>query len=146
MTRIEIFEPSEGYRQVMALVQANKSEAEAHIPFAVDVDVQLYDRLYQAGLLVLLGAYEGARMVGYAIASVAPHLHYGVLVGQHMTLYIAPEHRTPRLSLRLVEALAAQCKAKGARMMTWHAKPDSAFARLLSKRFKVEDLVYLQEL
>lgn len=95
---------------------------------------------------MLLGAYDDAQMVGYAIASVAPNLHYGVPVGQHMALYIAPAHRTPRLSLRLIEELAAQCKAKGARMMTWHAKPGSAFARLLAKRFKVEDLVYLQEL
>ena len=146
MTRIAIFDPRDGYAGVLALVEANKPEAEAHIPHPITVDLPLYERLYDAGMLVCVGAYDGAQIVGYAIAGLSPSLHYGVLVAQHLTLYITPQHRKPRLSLRMVDALTDACKARGAQMMTWHAKPGSAFARLLAARMKLEDLVYLQEI
>lgn len=146
MTRIEAFEPRAGYDDVLALVKANKDEAESHIPLEVMIDLEAYEYLYQAGMLVLLGAYDGERMVGYAIASLSPSLHYGVVTAHHMTLYLAPSHRTPRTSLRMVEALAHACKDKGAVMMTWSAKPGSAFARLIARRARLEDFVFTQEL
>lgn len=131
--------------QVLALAADNRLEAEAHMP-TLDVDVALYAQLEDAGALATVGAFDDGVMVGYAVAVLAPHLHYGGLCAQHVTLYIAPANRTPRLSLRLMDALADVCRGKGAKMMTWHAKPDSAFARLLAKRLPLEDLVYLQEL
>ena len=148
MTRIEIFEPSpELYDEIERLGALHKDEVEAEVtalPVAINRD--LYDALYAQGALVCVGAFDGDRLVGYASAFVSAHPHYALTAAQHDALFIHPDHRTPRLALRMLECVESECKARGAVLIAWHAKHNSAFARLIAARAKPEETVYIKEL
>lgn len=136
MTRIAIFEPSpELYDEIERLGALHKDEVEAEVtalPVAINRD--LYDALYAQGALVCVGAFDDDRLVGYAIALFAPNLHYQMLSAAHDVLFLHRDYRTPRMALRLVEAVEAECKARGAQLMVWHAPIGGAFERILKTR------------
>lgn len=136
MTRIAIFEPSPKlYDEIEQLGQLHKDEVEADVtalPVAINRD--LYDALYAQGALVCVGAFDDDRLVGYAIALFAPNLHYQMLSAAHDVLFLHRDYRTPRMALRLVEAVEAECKARGAQLMVWHAPIGGAFERILKTR------------
>ena len=147
MTRIATFNPPDWYDQIEALGQLHKVETEAHLHDQPCVlNRTLYDALFAAGSLVCIGAFVDDRIIGYAIAVVSPHPHYALTAAQHDSLFIHPDHRAPRLALRLVEAVEAECKARGASFIAWHAKPGTPFARLLERRARLEEHVYTKEL
>lgn len=149
MTRIAIFEPSpELYDEIEALGQLHKAETEAHLHDQPCVlNRTLYDALHNTGALVSVGAFaDDGRLIGYASAFVSAHPHYALTAAQHDALFIHPDHRAPRLALRMVEVVEAECKARGAAFIAWHAKPGTPFARLLERRARLEEHVYTKEL
>lgn len=148
MTRIAIFEPSpELYDEIERLGALHKDEVEAEVTaLPVSVNRDLYDVLHAQGALVCVGAFDGDALVGYASAFVSAHPHYALTAAQHDALFIHPDHRAPRLALRMVEVVEAECKARGAAFIAWHAKTGTAFARLLAKRARLEEFVHIKEL
>ena len=136
MTRIAIFEPSpELYDEIERLGALHKDEVEAEVtalPVAINRD--LYDALHAQGALVCVGAFDDDRLVGYAIALFAPNLHYQMLSAAHDVLFLHRDYRTPRMALRLIDAVEAECKARGAQLMVWHAPIGGAFERILKTR------------
>lgn len=149
MTRIEIFEPSpELYDEIERLGQLHKAETEATLTdLPCQLNRVLYDALHEAGGLVCVGAFaDDGRLIGYASAFVSAHPHYALTAAQHDALFIHPDHRTPRLALRMLERVESECKARGAVLIAWHAKHNSAFARLIAARAKPEETVYIKEL
>lgn len=136
MTRIAIFEPSpELYDEIERLGALHKDEVEAEVTaLPVAINRNLYDALYAQGALVCVGAFDDDRLVGYAIALFAPNLHYQMLSAAHDVLFLHRDYRTPRMALRLVEAVEAECKARGAQLMVWHAPIGGAFERILKTR------------
>lgn len=147
MTRIATFNLPDWYDQIEALGQLHKAETEAHLHDQPCVlNRTLYDALFAAGVLVCVGVFADGCIVGYAVATVAPHPHYALTAAQHDSLFIHPDYRAPRLALRLVESVEAECKARGALFIAWHAKPGTPFARLLERRAHLEEHVYTKEL
>lgn len=147
MTRIATFNLPDWYDQIEALGQLHKAETEAHLHDQPCVlNRTLYDALFAAGVLVCVGVFADGCIVGYAVATVAPHPHYDLTAAQHDSLFIHPDYRAPRLALRLVESVEAECKARGALFIAWHAKPGTPFARLLEHRAHLEEYVYTKEL
>ena len=136
MTRIAIFEPSpELYDEIGRLGALHKDEVEAEVPaLPVAINRNLYDALYAQGALVCVGAFDDDRLVGYAIALFAPNLHYQMLSAAHDVLFLHRDYRTPRMALRLIDAVEAECKARGAQLMVWHAPIGGAFERILKTR------------
>ena len=147
MTRIEIFDISDWLDAIEALAVLHRDEAEAEL---TELPVSLWRDGYAAmqdmGALVCVGAFVGEVMVGYATAIVSQHLHYPMVVGNHDLLFVHRDYRAPRLALRMVEMVEEVCKDKGAVMMTWSAKPGSAFERLMGSRARREEIVYIKEL
>ena len=149
MTRIAIFEPSpELYDEIERLGQLHKDEVEATLTdLPCQLNRALYDALHNTGALVSVGAFaDDGRLIGYASAFVSAHPHYALTAAQHDALFIHPDHRAPRLALRMVEVVEAECKARGAAFIAWHAKTGTAFARLLAKRARLEEFVHIKEL
>ncbi|HEY5993341.1 MAG TPA: GNAT family N-acetyltransferase, partial [Gallionellaceae bacterium] len=102
----------------------------------------------QSGALLALVAYAGDEITGYSINFVGPHLHYsGLRYAHNDALYVAPEHRGGRLGLRLIRETERLAKEKGARMMMWHAKPDTALEQLIPRLgCGVHEIIYSKEL
>lgn len=148
MTRIAIFDPRQLYDDIEQLGQLHKAETEAGLTeLPCQLNRALYDALHEAGGLVSVGAFaDDDRLIGYASAFVSAHPHYALTAAQHDALFIHPDHRTPRLALRMLERVESECKARGAVLIAWHAKHNSAFARLIAARAEPEETVYIKEL
>ena len=148
MTRIAIFEPSpELYDEIERLGALHKDEVEAEVtalPVAINRD--LYDALHDAGALVCVGAFDGEALVGYAIALLSPNFHYRMTTAAHDVLFLHRDYRKPRLALRLIDAVEAECKARGAQLMVWHAPIGGAFERILKTRAKPIYTQFFKEL
>ena len=136
MTRIAIFEPSpELYDEIEQLGALHKDEVEAEVTaLPVVINRDLYDVLHAHGALVCVGAFDGGRMVGYAIALLSPNFHYRMTTAAHDVLFLHRDYRKPRLALRLIDAVGAECKARGAQLMVWHAPIGGACGRILKTR------------
>ena len=106
----------------------------------------VYAALELAGNVVAFGAFEGDELVGYSVAIIGPHLHYGYLYAHHDVLYVRPESRKGTVGLRLIRATEAESMARGARCVTWHVKPGSRLEAILSRTgYSVEETVYRKE-
>lgn len=111
-------------------------------------DADRFQRLEDMGNMLSLVAFDGERVVGYSINLLSTHLHYKELIVMHNDmLYLDPEYRKGRLGLRLIKATQQAAKLRGVRMLTWHAKPDTALALLLPKLgCGVQDILFSEVL
>ena len=114
--------------------------------FAPDFDRHI--QMQRAGILLVLFAYQETDLVGYSSTIVLPHLHYPDLIHAHNDLlFVVPEHRSGGLGLRLIYQTKRYARGRGARFMTWHAKPKTALAELLPKLgCRVQDIVFGEEI
>lgn len=106
-----------------------------------------YEALDDAGVLLFLTARKEGRLVGYSCNIVGTHLHYRHLtVASNDVLYLAPGARGT-LGLRLIRRTEEEAERAGAKLMLWHAKPDSTLDRLLqAKGYGVQDIIYTRPL
>lgn len=104
----------------------------------------IYCSTEDADGLFVLGAFEGPNLVGYSVNFVHPHLHYQSLtVAENDVLFLALEHRNAGAGRQIIAATEAEAKARGARLVMWHAKPGTALERLLSvDGYRVQDVVF----
>ena len=111
-------------------------------------DAARYKAMEKAGIVLALGAFDGDVMVGYSVSLLGPHLHYADLVfAQNDVIYVAQAYRNGRTGIRLIQAAEAQAKARGARMLVWHAKQGTALDSLLPRLgYGVQDILHSKEL
>lgn len=141
---------------IAELIQANEALGREHyeeialnkVVMQYAPDAERFALLEKAGALVTLAAFDGERIVGYSVNIVSPHLHYKHLVVLHNDmLYIAQAYRRGRLGLRLIAATREAAIKRGAQMITWHAKENTALASLLPKLgCKVQDILFSEVL
>lgn len=80
----------------------------------LDPDFANYDAMHALGMLSIVVARRAGEIIGYHFTIVRPHLHYvTTLCGQTDIYYIAPEHRTGRVPLRLFQFVEKTLKARG---------------------------------
>ena len=110
-------------------------------------DFNRYRIIEAAGVLLSIAAVVNGVLVGYSINMVAPNMHYGdLVVCQNDVLYVKPEFRggVGGPLMKMTEILA---KDRGARMMVWHAKPDTALEGVLPHMgYEVQDIMFSKEL
>ncbi|MEC5161710.1 MULTISPECIES: GNAT family N-acetyltransferase [unclassified Janthinobacterium] len=111
-------------------------------------DLAQYQALEAAGVLVGLVAYDGDAMVGYSVNIITPHLHYADLMCAHNdVLFVASKYRDTPLGLKLIRETERACKARGARLMLWHAKEDTNLSKILPRiGCRVQEIIYTKEL
>lgn len=107
-----------------------------------------YRALEDSGALLALIAYRDGEIVGYSINFIGPHLHYsGLRYAHNDALFVRPDLRGSRLGIRLMRETERRAAQKGARLMMWHAKPDSALERILPRMgYVVEETAFCKEL
>jgi len=107
-------------------------------------DAAKYAFMEHAGVLVSLCAYDGDQMIGYSVNTLSAHLHYADLTVLHNdVLFVSKEYRSGRTGIRLIQATEAAAKEKGAHMMVWHAKPQTALEAILPRvGYRVQDVMF----
>lgn len=114
----------------------------------LDPDWAKYESIEEAGKLLTIFAFDNmARLVGYASTIIDNHLHYkGLVVASNDVLFVSNQARG-NVGLLLMRETETQARARGAKMMLWHAKQGSALDRILQrKRLNVQDILYSKEL
>jgi predicted GNAT superfamily acetyltransferase len=111
-------------------------------------DAERYLATEQNGMLLALAAYQGDEIVGYSVNFIMPHMHYADLViASNDLLFVSAAHRTSRLGLQLIRETERVAKERGAALMLWHAKENTALSTLMQhRRYKVQDIIYSKEL
>lgn len=132
-----------------ALLEAHVAELATYPDLMrLSPDWDRYQALDEAGVLVLLWAWRGDELVGYACTIVTPHLHYSdLVVASNDVLYVLPEHRASRVGLALMRETMTRARDLGAQLMLWHAKQQTALDVLLQRRgLRVQDVIYSEVL
>lgn len=146
MLDIREFSVSESFSKVADLARAHWLETEAGIGDGPAPLLGVYAELEKVSSIVAYGAFDDDQMVGYSVAILGPHLHYGFIYAHHDLLYISPEHRKGTLALRLIRMTEERCQALGAKFIAWHVKPDSTLEAILSRTgYAVEEVIYKKE-
>lgn len=111
-------------------------------------DAERYRATEKAGMLLALAAYQGGEIVGYSVNFVMSHLHYAdLVVASNDLLFVSATHRASRLGLQLIWDTERAAKERGAVLMLWHAKENTALSTLMQRRsYKTQDIIYSKEL
>ena len=68
-------------------------------------------------------------------------------IAQNDILFVKKELRGGRLGLRLLKATEDYAKSEGCKLMLWHAKENTALAKLLPKlKYGVQEIMYSKEI
>lgn len=114
----------------------------------LDPDWPAYERLEAAGVLLVLGAWDGSTMIGYSVTLVLPHLHYrNTIVAQNDVLFVAPDSRGSRAGLALIKTTERMAKERGAALMLWHAKLHTKLHAVLPRLdYSEHETIFAKEL
>lgn len=107
-------------------------------------DVGVYLALESVGKLLILGAYAGDEMIGYAASILNTHPHYAdLVVANNDVLFVRKDHRNGRTGLRLIKEMERVAEHAGAKMVLWHAKSGTRLEQLLPRLgYGVQDVVF----
>ena len=113
---------------------------EVGFDFELDLNRDLYQALYEADLLITLGAFDGDELIGYASAFIGPHLMSRKVVQCEVNaVFVKPEHRGA-ISGQIIREINRFALARGANRISWLLHPDCEFASaLLSRGQKVTE-------
>lgn len=114
----------------------------------LDPNWDMFEAVENAGgLITIIGRRDG-QIVAYSVNYLGPHPHYKQLVVlSNGSIYVSPAVRGTT-GIRLIEATEQAGTALGAKLMLWHAKPDTPLAKVLARRknTKVQDLIFSKHL
>ena len=110
-------------------------------------DFAKYTAIDNANGLLMIAAFDDEDCIGYSINFLTPHVHY---VNQNIcyndVLFVAKDYRESSAGGRLMRATLQEAKHLGAKVMQWHAKPNTALDEILSKRATLFEYAYTQTL
>jgi GNAT superfamily N-acetyltransferase len=110
----------------------------------LDPDFKFYQRLDEAGNLLVLTLRDAGRLVGYVVFAIGFSRHHrGVKVGKGEALYVDPEYR--KMAHELLDVAEERLRSLGVERMGWFVVRSSAAYHFLVKRKHFEDEVVLEK-
>jgi GNAT superfamily N-acetyltransferase len=111
-------------------------------------DVEAYRAMEESGRMITLIAYEGEEIIGYSATFLVRHMHYADLItAMNDVLFVVKEHRHGRTGLQLIRETERVAKERGAQLMIWHAKQDTALEAILPRLgYNVQEIMLSKEL
>lgn len=107
----------------------------------------MLDKYYQIeanGMLLIIGAYADGELVGYSVNFMNQHLHYADLwTCMNDIVFIRKDMRKTGIGAGLLKRTEELAKQRGAQMMLWHVKENTALAALMPRiGYGVQDIVF----
>lgn len=129
-----------------ALFTANWQET--GFDFPLQLDKERYKQFEALGILVIVGAFDGDRVVGYSLASVLPHpFNPNVIFCNSDVLFLLKEYRNTSAGARLMAETKREAKRRGAHKVFWHARGNTEFAEMLRNRnLHLADEVFMEDI
>lgn len=79
-----------------------------------DVQMQAYRQMEAAGALLLLGAYQGDKLVGFLVLIVSVVPHFGRCIASTESFFVTPPARGGGTGIKLLRAAEALAREVGA--------------------------------
>lgn len=115
-------------------------------------DWDRYEEIEDKGLMMAIGVWAHysthTELAGYSVNFLGSHLHYrDLMVAQNDVFFVRRLFRQGTLGAKLLRETRRQAKARGARMVLFHAKENTSFERLLraTPGMGVQDIIFSQE-
>jgi GNAT superfamily N-acetyltransferase/quercetin dioxygenase-like cupin family protein len=108
-----------------------------------------YEQLDEAGALLCIAAIDpDGEIVGYSVSFIGPHIHYADLITcNNDVLFLRADLRASRIGMRLLSETERVAKARGAKLMLWHAKEHTALATIMPRLgYGVQDIIFSKEI
>ena len=108
-----------------------------------------YEQLEAQGALLCLAAIDpDGDIVGYSVSFVGPHIHYAdLVVCNNDVLFLREDLRPSSIGMRLIRDTERAAKARGARLMLWHAKENTPLATIMPRMgYGVQDIIFSKQL
>lgn len=121
---------------------------ETGFDFPLRLDKERYKQFEALGILVIVGAFDAGKVVGYSLASVLPHpFNPDIVFCNSDVLFLLKEYRHTMAGARLMLETKRVAKARGAKKIFWHARGDTGFAEMLRNRgHHLADEVFMEDL
>lgn len=122
--------------------------AETGFDFPLKLDKERYKQFEALGILVVIGVFDGDKVVGYSLASVLPHpFNPDVVFCNSDVMFLTKEYRTSSTGTKLINETKRVAKARGATKLFWHARGNTKFSRMLRNRgHHLADEVFMEDL
>lgn len=131
---------------VEPLLQAHYEEVASKV-YTLRPDWDRYIELNCQGKLIMLLAFQHGQCIGYSATVLGNHLHYvDSYVAYNDVIFVSRGHRHSSAGGRLMAQTRYAAKARGASIMQWHAKPDTALDEVLHKRLPLFERAYQETL
>lgn len=116
----------------------------AKVPLNPDVDT--FRALEDAGLLLIVTARDGEKMVGYHVSIVRPHLHYKQSLTAYADMYfIHPDYRQGMTGVRLFKYLEGVLRERGVERIYQGTKIHKDMGRLFERLgYKETERLYVK--
>lgn len=136
--------------EIWALLAAHWDEvAKNKQVMVLKPDRERYEQLEKMGGLLCLAAIDpDGDIVGYSVCFIGPHIHYAdLIVANNDVLFLREDLRPSSVGLRLIRETEKAARAKGARLMLWHAKENTALAKIMPRMgYGVQDIIFSKQL
>lgn len=107
-------------------------------------DFEKYYAMDDFGALLVIGAYRGGELIGYSVNIISQNLHYADLRQcQNDVLFLTKDERKGSAGLRLIRKTQEMARLEGAKIMLWHAKPETNLDQLMPRMGgAVQDVIW----
>jgi hypothetical protein len=143
--RFEVLTAEQFFDQAVDLLIDHREElATDKALMVLKPDFETYYNLDELGALLVIGAYRGDRLVGYSVNLISKNLHYADLVQcQNDVLFLDKSERKGSAGLRLIRKTQELARFEGAKIMLWHAKPETNLDQLMPRMgASVQDVIW----
>lgn len=112
------------YPEMVPLLELHYQEIAWNIEkIKLDVDVEKYNQLEEAGILFCFSVRDSGRLVGYAAFLVHPHPHYASTVfASNDVVFLNKSHRGRQIGADLINFCTEELKAFGVQVMAIRIK------------------------
>lgn len=122
--------------------------AETGFDFDLCPDGSMMQRLQDADLLFVLGAFDDDVLVGYSSALVSPHTYNpSIICCNSDALFVRRAWRPRGVGARLILETERVAVEKGASRMLWHTRAGTPLAAALERRgYQPADVIVMKEI
>ena len=115
-TEIRVLGPDDAH-QLSPLIAENAQALKRGAPRRPD---DYYaERILSDKIAEVLGAFDGDKLIGFAVFFDLPELITGLRIGQMDDIYVHPDHRNKGIGRRMIETLTTMGKSRGWLHLRW---------------------------
>ncbi len=114
----------------------------------IKIDVELYEKMNQLGVLHVMAAFNNKNLLGFATITVSPNLHYSKKIAATESFFVGKDHRKSGAGMRLLAAIEEKSRDLGATCIFISSPTDSKLYEVMDKHkgYRETNRIFLKSL